>query len=66
MTKVRELRKSVNKSISRLSNEISANSSVICYVELRKVVASPGLQKSIAGYFNVPETELFDCNGFAL
>jgi len=56
----------LGKSISDVSHEARVNTSCLSWVEKKKAAASANMRASIAAFFDVPETELFDTNGFAL
>ena len=66
MTELRTRRVALGKSISDVSHEARVNTSCLSWVEKKKAAASANMRASIAAFFDVPETELFDTNGFAL
>ena len=65
MSKIRELRKGLKLSISQLSQEAKVNASVISWVELGKLAASPKFRAALADFYKKPESILFHETGFA-
>ena len=65
MARIRELRKKIGFSISRLSQEAKLNASVLSYVELGKLAASPAVRKALSKFYKQPLDELFDERGLA-
>ncbi len=66
MTKIRELRQDLKRSILDMSYDIRVSSSVISAVERKKMTAPARVKEAISSFFKVQESEIFDDNGFAI
>jgi ribosome-binding protein aMBF1 (putative translation factor) len=53
-------------SISRLSQEAKVNASVVSWVELGKLAASPPVRAALAKFYKEPESVLFYESGLAI
>ena len=66
LSKIRKLRKDLKLSISRLSQEARVNASVVSWVELGKLAASPAVRASLAKFYGKPVESLFSKSGMAV
>ena len=66
MTRIRALRKERGMSISKLSQVVEVNASVISWVELGKLAASPAVRTSLSKFYREKEKALFHGSGLAI
>ena len=65
LSEIRKRRKALGRSISKVSHGAGVNASVLSWVELGRVAASPAFRSALAGFYGESEAALFDDAGFA-
>ena len=65
MSELRKRRKSLGKSISKVSQEAGVNASVLSWVELGRCTCSAAFRAALANFYREDESVLFNEAGFA-
>jgi len=65
LTELRKRRRALGLSISGVSHEVRVNTSVLSWVELRKLAASPAVRTKLSDFYGEEEGTLFDTTGMA-
>ncbi len=66
VTKIRELRQDLKRSILSLSYDIRVSASTISAIERRRMTAPARVKEALCSFFNLPEGEIFDKDSFAI
>ncbi|MDR1943526.1 MAG: helix-turn-helix domain-containing protein [Synergistaceae bacterium] len=66
MTLIRQLRKSQGLSVIELARKSRVNPSILSEVERRRRAVSSNARRALAKFHKVPESAIFDSEGFAL
>jgi len=65
MTTIRELRKELKLSISKISQQAGVNASTLCQAELGKLAPSTAVRATLANFYGISEDALFYASGIA-
>ena len=65
-SRIRTLRKARGLTISALSIGAKVNASLLSCMERRKVVAGERVRGAVSAFFGIPQSEIFDQDGFAV